>query len=119
MAESVLFAARHCMEVSGQSFAEAELTGGAARSSVFCQMAADIFGVPVMVKSGVYAGVDGCIALMRRAEGLAPLPEDDGAAKRCTPAPENRQPAEKAYEKYRQCIDEMLPVWRNKTAEGR
>lgn len=119
VAESVLFAARHCMEVSGQSFAEAELTGGAARSSVFCRMAADIFGVPVMVKSGVYAGVDGCIALMRRAEGLAPLPKDDGAAKRYTPAPENRQPAEKAYEKYRQRIDEMLPVWRNKTAEGR
>ena len=105
--------------MSGQTLAEGVRTGGAARSSVFCQMAADIFGVPVLVKSGVYAGVDGCIALMRRAEGLAPLPKDDGAAKRYTPAPENRQPAEKAYEKYRLCIDEMLPVWRNKTAEGR
>lgn len=119
VAESVLFAARHCMEVSGRHFAEAELSGGGARSPVLCQMAADIFGIPVMVKGGVYAGVDGCIALMRQAEGLAQMPEDDAAAQRYSPAPENRQAAEKAYKRYRQCIDRMLPVWRNKTAEGR
>ena len=116
-AESVLFAARHCMDVSGRQFEAAELSGGGARAPVLCQMAADIFGIPVTVRGGVYAGADGCIALMRQAQGLAPLPQTDAAAQSYQPAPENRQAAERAYQKYRQHIDRMLPVWRSRTAE--
>lgn len=118
-AESILFAARHCIDASGRTFAAAELTGGAARSPVFCQMAADVLGIPTEVRSGVYAGVDGCISLMCQADGLPAPPEGTGDVKRYSPAAENRNQADKAYTKYRQTIDTMLPIWKSKTAEGR
>lgn len=60
-AEGVLFAARHCMDCVETEIETIELSGGAARSPVFCQMAADILGLPVEVGQGVYAGVNGCL----------------------------------------------------------
>lgn len=114
-AEGVLFAARHCLDALGRTFTRAELTGGAARSPVFCQMASDILGIPVEVGQGVYAGVGGCLAIMRKAEGY-PIEAPGGV---CTqiyrPAPECRAAAEDAYGRYRQIVAHMLQVW--KTAE--
>lgn len=118
-AEGVLFAARHCLDTMGRTFSTAELTGGAARSSVFCQMASDILGIPVEVGEGVYAGVNGCLAIIQQAEGT--LPEMSGGT--CTqtyrPVPERRAAAEDAYRRYRQIVARMLPVWKNAEYERR
>lgn len=109
--EGVLFAARHCLDASGQTFTGVDLTGGASRAPLFCQMAADIFGLPVRVSQGVYAGTTGCLALMLRHQGKAFCPAADKEAW-YQPDIENHSAADRAYHQYRRTLDELLPKWR-------
>lgn len=114
-AEGVLFSARHCLDCSGQTVSGVELIGGASRSAALCQIAADVFGMPVYAGSRALAGTIGCLRILQGAgSDASELPTQE------TPAGENwyipdALSAERcalAYQRYRRTVEEMLPVWR-------
>ena len=92
------------------------LAGGAARSRVWCQMFADVLGLPVERLEAEETGTLGCAILA--AAGTGTYPSLAAAARamspigeRFTPDPEARARYEKRYALYKKLVDCLDPLW--------
>lgn len=92
------------------------LTGGAAKSGVWCQIFADIFQVPVMVPDGSELGALGAAICAAVAAGVHPSYE--AACKAMVRFTRVHKPNRKLgevykskYARYRKLLDTLAPVW--------
>jgi sugar (pentulose or hexulose) kinase len=85
--EAAAYSARRSAELLvgllGVAFGEAVLTGGAARSTLWPQILADVLGLPVRMPGGSESAAAGAAALAGRAVGL---PDSAGPADATAPA---------------------------------
>ena len=113
--EAPAYSARRSAELlsalHGVRFGEVVLTGGAARSSLWPEILADVLGLPVRMPEGSESAAAGAAALAGRAIGLpaaAGLTDTAGPATAATPAGSvaNPSPAQ------RQAYDLLYAQWR-------
>jgi L-xylulokinase len=93
------------------------MTGGVARSEVWCQMFADIFGLPVEVPRASELGALG--AAMIAAVGLGIYPDlaaassaMTGIARRHDPDTANHGVYQARYRRFQETIEAMKPLWK-------
>ena len=93
------------------------MTGGVARSEVWCQMFADIFGLPVEVPRASELGALG--AAMIAAVGLGVYPDlaaassaMTGIARRHEPNTANHGVYQARYRRFQETIEAMKPLWK-------
>ena len=92
------------------------LAGGAARSEVWCQMFADILGLPVERLEARETGTLGCAILAAAGTGAYPNLREAARAmspvgRRFEPDPEAGLKYEKRYRLYRRLVDCLDPLW--------
>lgn len=93
-------------------------TGGAARSELWAQLFADVFGLPVEIPAGSELGALGAALAAAVAAGVhADLPTAVAAmtrlARRHEPDPARVDFYRAKYGKYRQVVEALDPVWRD------
>jgi sugar (pentulose or hexulose) kinase len=101
--EGVAYSIRHCMEHLPGSPERATVSGGAAESSVLCQILSDVLGMELS-RAPKDSGAHGCIrliskALDRKMTGLG------GYGAVFSPGKTHQEAYEKQYRRYRETID--------------
>lgn len=77
--EGVAYSARHCLaSIRPAPPRQALLSGGASKNAVFCQILADVLGVPLGL-APAYPGAAGAVALLKKGLGLPWRPQTEAA----------------------------------------
>ena len=92
------------------------LAGGAARSRVWCQLFADILGLPVERLEARETGTLGCAILAAAGSGAYPSLQSAARAmspvgERFTPRPEAGARYERRYALYKKLVECLDPLW--------
>ncbi len=115
--EAVAYMLRRNLEMlaaSGASAAEVRSHGGGARSDVWCQIKADVIGLPVVTLQGEDAAIRGGAMLAGVAIGAFADLEEAGAAmvtprRRFAPEPQRQAIYETGYQRYVELFDALRP----------
>lgn len=114
--EGIALAILDCYSATPADIDEVRLSGGAARSSVLCQIVADVLGKPVVLTEGAEAAAKGASIAAAVGTGLVDTYEDGAAAlvtERRRFMPDRRDHAAYAekYSHFRRIRETMMPVW--------
>ena len=118
--EGMAFATKHCMDAMN-SVDTIFISGGGAKSDVWCQIFSDICNASIMRTQGTEFGIKGTAVLVAHAIGAYPTIEAAAAAmckpsKVITPIAENVAVYAKFYELYKDVIEAMHPLWAKRKA---
>lgn len=112
--EGICFEMRQVLEAGGRRFQSIRLLGGAARSDLWNQMQADVYGCPVETVASGEASALG--AAMIAATGAGLYPELKAAvrgmtrvAKRYAPDPERAERYAALYRAWLNCVEDLAP----------
>lgn len=113
--EGIAFSMLDCYGATPVEVSEVRVSGGAARSSVLCQIVADALGKPVLVPDVEEAAALGAALVAGWGVGLYPSLEE--AARRVSinrrydPSPENHEFYRERYALFREIRETMEEVW--------
>jgi L-xylulokinase len=96
----------------------ARMTGGAARSEVWCQIFADVLQIPIEITSGTELGTLGAAMCAGVATGHFPSLESAAenmvhVVRTILPNPENKAVYEKKYDTYTETLETLTPLWKH------
>ena len=96
----------------------ARITGGAARSEVWCQIFADVLQIPIEITSGTELGTLGAAMCAGVATGHFPSLESAAenmvhVVRTILPNPENKAVYEKKYDTYTKTLETLTPLWKH------
>ena len=108
--EGICFEMRQILEASGQAFTSIRLLGGAARSELWNQMQADVYGCPVETVASQEASALGAAMIAAAGAGLYPSLKDAvrGMARvkrRYEPNPADAQKYTECYHAWLACLE--------------
>ncbi len=94
----------------------ARITGGAARSEVWCQIFADVLQIPIEITSGTELGTLGAAMCAGVATGHFPSLESASESmvrvvRAILPNPENKAIYEKKYANYKKTLETLASLW--------
>lgn len=96
----------------------ARITGGAARSEVWCQIFADVLQIPIEITSGTELGTLGAAICAAVATGQFPSLESASESmvqvvRTILPNPENKAIYEKKYDSYKKTLETLASLWKH------
>jgi sugar (pentulose or hexulose) kinase len=115
--EGVALAIRDCYAAMDVPLAEVRLSGGGAKSALWCQMIADCLGVRVVVPAGEEFGAKGAALLAGTGIGWYANPREaahttDAITRSYTPNPAHTEAYNRVYVRYRAVREALQGVWR-------
>ena len=96
----------------------ARITGGAARSEVWCQIFADVLQIPIEITSGTELGTLGAAMCAGVATGYFPSLESASESmvhvvRTIVPNPEKKAIYEKKYDNYKKTLETLVSLWKH------
>ncbi len=96
----------------------ARITGGAARSEVWCRIFADVLQIPIEITSGTELGTLGAAMCAGVATGHFPSLESASESmvrvvRTILPNPENKAVYEKKYANYKRAVETLASLWKH------
>ena len=110
--EGICYEMREVLEAGGRAFAAIRLLGGAARSELWNQMQADVYGCPVEILAAGEASALGAAMIAAHGAGLYPSLGDAVRGmcrldRRYEPNPENAGRYAQSYAAWKYCVDAL------------
>ena len=110
--EGICYEMRQILEASGRTFASIRLLGGAARSDLWNQMQADVYGCPVETIASQEASALGAAMIAATGAGLYPSLKDAVCGMthmkcRYMPNPDNAVRYLESYEAWQNCVEDL------------
>jgi sugar (pentulose or hexulose) kinase len=118
--EGMAFSNKHCVECYALDAVDVSLSGGGAKSPVWCQIFADIFNLPIRLVSGTEYGAKGGAWVSGWATGLFSSMEEAVKAfckveKIYEPNPKNAEFYKELYEIYKAVPYALMDSWHKRS----
>lgn len=110
--EGVCYEMRQILEASGRDFASMRVLGGAARSDLWNQMQADVYGCPVETIASQEASALGAAMIAAFGMGLYPSLKNAVCGmvhmkRRYEPNPDNAERYQESYDAWLRCVEDL------------